>query len=209
MDSKNALDPNAPELNITVSPEELSSPENMNSKNASDLGANDAPALNLTGVINSQSAPPVGNGLGNQLRQPKPGRERNHQHLILSGKVGRQLTDQQLRDILQKSPNERDEFARITNADYVSQFVPREHDGFFIDDDLAASILQTGTEKAVYKRFTHKGQIEEWYSQVTKNGYFSITACWYGEKPEIPDCFKDLPTLIRLEECEYDPASFR
>ncbi|KAF4943440.1 hypothetical protein F66182_18746, partial [Fusarium sp. NRRL 66182] len=76
MDSKSASDPNTPEPNMVVSPKEISSPENM--------GANDAPALNLTKDINTQSAPPVGNGSGNQLRHPKPGRERNRQHLVLS-----------------------------------------------------------------------------------------------------------------------------
>lgn len=67
--------------------------------------------------------PSVVNGLENQLRRPNRGRERNHLHRVLSGKVGRQLTDQQLREILQKSPSEGDYIGRITNVDYVSQFV--------------------------------------------------------------------------------------
>lgn len=43
---------------------------------------------------------------------------------------------------------------------------------------------------------------------MTKDGYFVVTAYWWGEEPEMPDCFKDLPAIIKLEECESDPANF-
>ncbi|KUL89298.1 hypothetical protein ZTR_03792 [Talaromyces verruculosus] len=188
LESKSASKANGSEPNATVSPEGLPLLEDMGAKNASEPTMTElinAPSERLHGRMEfenlsdpyatesnssasnmaepnaSDSAMPyIGNGLENQLRQPKPGRERNHLHRVLSGEVGKQLSDQQLREILQKSPSERDYIGRITNVDYVSQLVSREHDGFFINDDLAANILQTATEKAVYRRFKHTGQIK-------------------------------------------------
>lgn len=138
MESKGAPQPNVAAIQELPLPEEKK--------------VTDASETNLT----------EGNDRKHQLRRPKRGsRERKHLHLVLSGKVSRELTDQQLREILQKPPSERDYIGRITDAQYVSQFIPKEYEGFSIDDGFASSILLSGTDRAVCRRFAH---IEQYVS---------------------------------------------
>jgi hypothetical protein len=185
MELKSASDLNDPEPNAATTPEGLPLLENtgetifsgQNKTNITNIASDqllsrmvlknppnqyvtepNSSVSNMAVLKASDSTvPSVGKGFEDQLRRPQHGRERNHLHLVISSKVGKELTDEQLRDILQKSPNERNKAGKIINMDFVFQFVPREYEGFSIDDMLAVYILRAGTEAAVRRRFAHTG----------------------------------------------------
>lgn len=180
LESKSVSEPNE-----AVSPEGLPLLEDMGAKNASEPTMTeviDAPSERLRDRIeietppnpyatesnssasnmaepkaSDSAVPSVGDFLETQLRRPKRGRERNHLHLVIAHELSKELTDQQLREILQVPPNQRNDVGKIVNMDYVFQFVPRDYEGFSIDDTLGVYILRAATEKAVRRRFTHTG----------------------------------------------------
>ena len=157
LESKNALEPTMTEVIDSPSERLHDRMEFENPPNPYTTESN-SPASNMAEPkVSDAAVPSVGNVLETQLRRPKGGRERNHLHLVIAHELSKELTDQQLREILQVPPNQRNDGGKIVNMDYVFQFVSRDYEGFSIDDTLAVYILRAAKEKAVRRRFTHTG----------------------------------------------------
>lgn len=62
------------------------------------------------------------------------------------------LTNQDLREILLKSPETRAEFGCLKDPDFIFQFVPREFKNQPISDVMGKMTLQEATENAMYDR---------------------------------------------------------
>jgi benzoyl-CoA reductase/2-hydroxyglutaryl-CoA dehydratase subunit BcrC/BadD/HgdB len=68
--------------------------------------------------------------------------------------LGDKISDEQLRDIIQRLQSERNEHGNIIEMNHIFQSLPLENEGS-VDNKSAVDIIRAAIDIAVYKRLSH------------------------------------------------------
>jgi hypothetical protein len=91
-------------------------------------------------------------GLENGEKWRQEGRDQYQRTEDLVDSLRLSLSDSDLRNILVRRPEERDEYGRIDDPDLIFAFVPREYQGQAVENDEAKNILDCAVEHAIRLR---------------------------------------------------------
>ncbi|OKL62875.1 hypothetical protein UA08_01297 [Talaromyces atroroseus] len=144
---------------------------------------------------------------GKKCLQGKRDQDRRFRELVNSLKSS--LSDSDLRDILSRPPEERDEYGQINNPDLIFQFVARKHQGHAVEHDEAKEILDHAVDYAIRLRLLDTNGFSRITYRCQQNGWKCVVSHWRTQEFILPEVFQNIPMIVVEEDSREPSDGFR